>query len=91
MHRGLNFNFCLEEYNVQIKPLFLRRKEVATYFNISESTVFRWWKSGHLPSPIELGPNRTVWDKAEIDKWIEKKKEIRDDQLKKTNNIEKCQ
>ena len=76
---------------MQIKPLFLRRKEVATYFNISESTVFRWWKSGHLPSPIELGPNRTVWDKAEIDKWIEKKKEIRDDQLKKTNNIEKCQ
>ena len=76
---------------MQIKSSFLRRKEVATYFNISESTVFRWWKSGHLPSPIELGPNRTVWDKAEIDKWIEKKKEIRDDQLKKTNNIEKCQ
>ena len=76
---------------MQIKSSLLRRKEVATYFNISESTVFRWWKSGHLPSPIELGPNRTVWDKAEIDKWIEKKKEIRDAQLKKTNDIEKCQ
>ena len=52
----------------------ITRKEVARILNISESTVYRWVRSGHLIAPFELGPNRVVWTRTEIMEWIEKQK-----------------
>ena len=59
------------------KPKYIPKKEVARILNISESTVIRWAKAGHIPKPFQLGPNKTNWDKDEIDQWIEEKKKIR--------------
>ena len=62
---------------IMTKPKCISKKEVARILNISESTVSRWAKSGHIPKPFQLGPNKTQWVTSEIYKWLEKKKEVR--------------
>ena len=52
----------------------IRRKDVARLLDISESTVIRWSKDGHLPAPFPIGPNRTVWLHSEILDFVEKLK-----------------
>ena len=59
------------------KPKCISKKEVARILNISESTVSRWAKSGYIPNPFQLGPNKTNWDIDEIYEWIEQKKKLR--------------
>ena len=56
---------------------YISKKEVARILNISESTVLRWSKSGNMPKPFPLGPNKTYWDIDEICEWIEEKKKVR--------------
>ena len=55
----------------------ITKKEVARILGVSSSTVFRWSNSGHLLKPFLLGPNRTVWDLDELNKWIEDRKQHR--------------
>ena len=60
------------------KPVYLTKKEVARLLNVSESTVYRWNKTRYIPSSFQLGPNRVVWDKHEIEAWILSKKQLRE-------------
>ena len=53
---------------------FITKKQVARILNVSPSTIVRWVVTGHLISPFNLGPNRTVWSEKEIREWIEKRK-----------------
>jgi excisionase family DNA binding protein len=57
------------------QSIYLRKKEVAQMLGISESTVYRWNKMGEIPSSFQLGPNRVVWDKLEIEQAILLKKQ----------------
>ena len=50
----------------------IRRQDVARLLDISESTVVRWSKNGHLPAPFAFGPNRTVWLHSEILEFVDK-------------------
>lgn len=59
------------------RPKCISKKEVARILNISESSVSRWAKSGYIPNPFQLGPNKTNWDIDEIYEWIEQKKKLR--------------
>ena len=52
---------------------YLTRKHVAKTLGVHPTTVSRWVLSNGLPSPIELGPNRTVWSKSEIIAWCSDK------------------
>ena len=63
------------------KKYFLK-KELATRFRVSTSTIERWVADNIIPSPIRLGPNRIVWDMQEIVKWELDRKE-------KTLNVKK--
>ena len=63
------------------KKYFLK-KELATRFRVSTSTVERWVADNIIPSPIRLGLNRIVWDIQEIVKWELDRKE-------KTLNVKK--
>ncbi|MBI77772.1 MAG: hypothetical protein CMM53_08360 [Rhodospirillaceae bacterium] len=56
-----------------LEPQYLTKKHVARVLGIHPSTVMRWVRSNGLPHPIELGPNRTVWLRTEIDAWREDK------------------
>lgn len=37
---------------------------------ISPSTVWRWIAQGNFPRGRKLGPKVTVWDEADIYRWI---------------------
>ena len=60
------------------KPIYIRKKEVARLLNVSESTVYRWNKIRYIPSSFQLGPNRVVWDRHEIEAWVLSRKQLRD-------------
>ena len=50
--------------------MFINKKTLAKYLNVSPSTIYRWSINGNIPKPISIGPNKTVWLKEEIAKWI---------------------
>ena len=56
---------------------FMTKKEVARYLNMSESSVYRLAKSKFIPEPFAISANRIVWDREELEQYIEKKKENR--------------
>ena len=37
---------------------------------ISPSTIWRWIAQGNFPRGHKLGPKVTVWDEADIYRWI---------------------
>ena len=54
----------------------LSQAEVCAKLGIDPSTLWSWYKSGHFPAPIVLGPGdgiRTTirWREDEVDAWIE--------------------
>ena len=75
-------------------PNYISKKQVSKILGVSCSTVYRWAKEGHLISPFQLGPNSTVWDEAELYKWIEIRKKQKGFLTKKTAtkiNVNKTQ
>ena len=55
----------------------MTKKEVVRYLNMSESSVYRLAKSKIIPEPFAISANRIVWDRGELEQYIEKKKENR--------------
>jgi excisionase family DNA binding protein len=53
-----------------ITPRCLSRKQAASYLGISEPTFKRMEKAGNIPKPIKIGLRRVVWDKADLDNFI---------------------
>ena len=49
---------------------------------MSCSTVYRWAKEGHLIPPFNWS-KYTVWDEAELYKWIENRKNTKVSLIKK--------
>ncbi|MDA9655145.1 AlpA family phage regulatory protein [Pelagibacteraceae bacterium] len=62
---------------MQKEKKYLLKKELATRYRVSTSTIERWVNSKVLPLPIRLGPNRILWDIEEIIEWEKCKKEER--------------
>ena len=56
---------------------YLLKKELASRYRVSVSTIERWVYHKNLPSPIRVGPNRILWDIEEILDWEESRKEDR--------------
>jgi prophage regulatory protein len=52
----------------------LRRKEVANRLHISQTTLWRWVRSGHFPGPINYGPNTRGYFEADVENWLQTKK-----------------
>ena len=62
--------------SVKEKKYFLK-KELASRYRVSTSTIERWVNSNILPLPIRVGPNRILWDMDEIIEWEKSRKEER--------------
>ena len=62
---------------MQKEKKYLLKKELATRYRVSTSTIERWVSSNFLPLPIRLGPNRILWDIDEIIEWEKSRKEER--------------
>ncbi len=56
---------------------YLLKKELASRYRVSTSTIERWVNSNVLPLPIRVGPNRILWDIDEIIEWEKSRKEER--------------
>lgn len=44
-------------------------REVAAFYGISLSTLWRWIKQGHLPAPVKIG-RRTFWKAQTLDEHV---------------------
>lgn len=56
-------------------PLRLRARQGAMYLGIGLSTFWKWSASGILPKGKRLTRRLTVWDKSDLDKFLQSKKE----------------
>ena len=48
------------------KNKYFLKKELATRYRVSTSTIERWVCDKNLPPPIRIGPHRILWDMQEI-------------------------
>ena len=49
---------------------YIRPQELATMLAVHRTTLWRWVRDGHLPRPVQLGPNTVAWDLTEIEAWL---------------------
>jgi excisionase family DNA binding protein len=49
------------------EPRYLKAKDAAAYLSISEGTLRRLCKEGHLPAPVRIGPGTLRYDRLAID------------------------
>lgn len=55
------------------KRLFYSQKELAKMCGVSITTIWRWDKSGEIPSPVIVG-GKPRWLVCDIEKWLAKLK-----------------
>ena len=60
-----------------MKQKYFLKKELASRYKVSVSTIERWVYLKNLPPPIRIGPNRILWDMQEILDWEQSRKENR--------------
>ena len=60
-----------------MKQKYFLKKELASRYKVSVSTIERWVYLKNLPPPIRIGPNRILWDMQEILDWEKSRKESR--------------
>jgi len=49
---------------------YIRAQELATMLAVHRTTLWRWVQDGHMPRPVQLGPNTIAWDSSQIDAWL---------------------
>lgn len=49
----------------------IRKKELLEMTGLSQTTLWRWEKSGKFPARIRLSGKRVAWREDEIMDWIE--------------------
>jgi len=49
--------------------LYLSVDQVATRFNVSKDTIWRWKRNGDFPAPVKLGGTTTRWRLADIEEY----------------------
>lgn len=47
-------------------PQFLRPAALALRLGVSRATIWRWVKTGRLPTPVSLSPGVTGWWASEL-------------------------
>lgn len=48
---------------------FASAREVADFYGVGLSTVWRWLKLGLIPAPIRIG-RRTLWEAADLEEHV---------------------
>jgi prophage regulatory protein len=56
----------------------LRIRQVVAKAGLSPAQIRSMAKKGTFPRPIKLTGYSVGWDEAEVDQWLENKKEMRD-------------
>ena len=59
--------------HISLTPRMLRRTAAAAYYGVSGGTFDNLVEAGIAPAPaLRYGPRVVLWDRAEIDKYIDK-------------------
>ena len=78
-----------------MKSIYISKKEVARILSCSPSSVTRWSKDiPEFPQPFLLGSNKVVWDRREVEDYIDERKKIRGffgHRPHRDNNVNKTQ
>lgn len=56
-------------------PRTIRRQELRQIIPLSETTIYEMERRGEFPRRFNLTPRCVVWDLAEIEAWIEERKQ----------------
>ncbi len=73
----------MEKFQSQI----IRLKEVKAMTGLSRTTIYRFMSINEFPKQIKLGPKSSGWLIDEVDEWIKRQIQIRDNrQIKVKGN-----
>ena len=59
---------------IQEAPRFLRAAQAAKILGVGRSTLWRWAQMGILPRPAKLSSRVSVWNLADLEKFVEARK-----------------
>ena len=73
----------MEKFQAQI----IRLKQVKARTGLSRTTIYRFMSINEFPKQIKLGPKSSGWLIDEVDEWIKRQIQIRDNrQIKVKGN-----
>ncbi|MBS2127082.1 AlpA family phage regulatory protein [Burkholderia thailandensis] len=61
----------------------IRRQELRLIVPLAETTIYEMERRGEFPRRFNLTPRCVVWDLAEVEAWIEQRKQARRDTVSK--------
>ena len=67
----------MEKFQSQI----IRLKQVKAMTGLSRTTIYRFMSINEFPKQIKLGPKSSGWLIDEVDEWIKRQIQIRDNRL----------
>lgn len=44
-------------------------RQVASYFDVSRGTIWRWVTENGFPAPVRLGPHSVRWRRRDVEAW----------------------
>ena len=71
----------MEKFQSQI----IRLKQVKAMTGLSRTTIYRFMSINEFPKQIKLGPKSSGWLIDEVDEWIKRQIQIRDNRQIKVN------
>ena len=63
----------------------IRRQELRQIVPLAETTIYEMERRGEFPRRFNLTPRCVVWDLAEVEAWIEQRKQARRGSVSKPN------
>ena len=71
----------------KFKSQIIRLKQVKAMTGLSRTTIYRFMSINEFPKQIKLGPKSSGWLIDEVDEWIKRQIQIRDNcQIKVKGN-----
>tara|TARA_A100001234_G_C12560888_1_gene357304 strand:+ start:265 stop:498 length:234 start_codon:yes stop_codon:yes gene_type:complete len=71
----------------KFKSQIIRLKQVKAMTGLSRTTIYRFMSINEFPKQIKLGPKSSGWLIDEVDEWIKRQIQIRDNrQIKLKGN-----
>ena len=75
VHNYLRGVFLCPENEAKMERM-LTRPELVEALQISGATIYRLVKIGKFPPPVRIGITAVRWHPADIQKWLESRKQI---------------
>lgn len=67
-----------DEHPTRSRKTLINRKTLLAMIPLSDRAIFNMEKRGDFPRRIVLTSRNVAWDLAEVEKWIESRKESED-------------